>query len=245
MARSSAYPSYTISYCLDFIKKVYQEYGSSSFATRKNLADVLGISEGAIQMRTSSAVQYGLLEMKSGEGYKPSQLFLKIHKPLNEEEKHLANLEALKSPKLYSQLIADLENHLIPSTNALGNILFRKFNIAEKVSQKAAKVFIDNINYLNLKNEDNKLKLDASSDQSTETVEAEDILKNENEVPKQSTYENSNEKSRAGNIQTEYRELELPLTGKKKSKLIIPIDINEKDLDIIKAQIEVIRLSIE
>lgn len=245
MARSSAYPSYTISYCLDFIKKVYLEYGSSSFATRKNLADVLGISEGAIQMRTSSAVQYGLLEKKSGEGYKPSELFLKIHKPLNEVEKYNAQMEVLKKPKLYSQLLDDLENHIIPSTNGLGTILFRKFNIVEKVSEKAAKVFIDNINYLNLKSEDNKLILDSVSNQSLETVEINDTSEIEDETSKQFKYDKSYESTRISNTQTEYRELELPLTGKKKSKLIIPIDINEKDLDIIKAQIEVIRLSIE
>jgi len=252
MARSKTYPSYTISYCVEFAKKIYQQYGNSAFLNRKTLAKIEGVSEPSVQLRASSAVQYGLLEMKSGEGYKPSALFLKIHKPLNDKEKREALIAAFKKPKLYSQLLSEFEGKRLPPLSGLATVLFRKYNIIENASEKSAKVFYENSKFLNLLDTEGILNLEDKS--SDDEIEEEDNVastkKHEEEIIENDsksfvkTNKNLDIESKV-ELNANERKIDILLTGRKKGTLIIPDTINSKDLTLIKKQIEVLELYVD
>ncbi len=155
--RSAAYPSYTILFCVSMTQKIYQSFGSSIFCSREQIAKELDSSVGHIQTQLSSAVQYGLLEMKSKEGYKPTPLFIQIYKPLgNDREAGL--LKCLYNPPLYEKLFNEFQDGFIPPLSGLSTILFRNHSIAEAASESAASIFIQNLIDLEILGEDNHLK---------------------------------------------------------------------------------------
>lgn len=230
--RSSPYPSFTIEYCLDVAQRVYSNY-PNYFATRENIAELFGVSADNMIMKVSSCVQYGLLERKVNEGYKATELFLTIHKALNEKESQDALLDCFRSPKLYQNLMAGFENKAIPSEKALSNILVRFHSISEKASSKAAKVFLENANFIQI--------IDSDGAFTPGLEESEDVIPEVEEKEAQNVEHNVPiivAKSESGEAGTEnvvagdgyFTPFPIPLSIKKKrfAQLIIPNDI-EKD----------------
>jgi hypothetical protein len=155
--RSQAYPTYTITECIEIVKRIYQNFGNSGFYTREQIAKVLKISVGHILTQLSSCTYYGLLTMKSKLGYKPSDLFLKIYKPIDDKEKVEALALSIHTPEIYNHLFEEFKDCPFPSPAALATILFRKYGIAEKVSDAAAGIILDNLNALNFLDEESGL----------------------------------------------------------------------------------------
>jgi hypothetical protein len=153
--RSIAYPSYTIRQSSDLVKRINQEFGNTIYNKREHIAEQLGMSVGNLLMKLSSAVQYGLLEMKSGEGYKPASLFTRIYKPLNEEEKREAEIQCLLNAELHKQLYEQHKGRRLPNIGGLSILLFRNYKVAEDASERAAKIFYENLKDLELIGEEN------------------------------------------------------------------------------------------
>lgn len=236
--RSQSYPAFSIDFCLDLVTKIYNEYGTSSLLKRQEIAAAAGVTEATVQMRVSSAVQYGLLERSHGEGYKPSSLFINVYKPLNEEEKRNALIEALSKPPLYKKLLEEIDGSKVPSAKALSTILFRKHGIAENASEKAAHTFINNLSYVNLIEPDGHIRLLKKG--------IADNAKTKTEENQVDTKESTSPVEKAiANLTVEFREINIPLTEKKKAVLLVPVSLKTKDIEIIKAQIDVVALSIE
>lgn len=157
--RSHAYPSFTIQDSVELVKKIYTQLGVSSYQTRETIAKVLNLSPDTLNKKLSTSVQYNLLDLKAREGYKATPLFIKLYKPLNEEERKEALLQALRSPKLYAALLEEYNNNIVPSVVGVSTNLYRNHNISDSASEKAAQVFIDNLKELNLLDQDNHLVL--------------------------------------------------------------------------------------
>jgi len=155
--RSISYPAFSIEYAFDLTRKIYLQFGSSAHNTRETIAKVLRMSSNYLTIPLSTATQYGLLEMKSKIGYNPTSLFVQYYKPESEEEKRGAQLQCLKNPKLYDALLNAYKGNKLPSAQALATTLFRRYNIAENASLKAAEIFIDNLKTLSLLDEENNL----------------------------------------------------------------------------------------
>lgn len=151
--RSVAYPSNTIEHCVGLTSEIFKIFGNV-FATRDAISKQLDISDSHLQTQLSSCVQYGLLELKSKEGYKQTPLFTKVYKPLLSEKKENAILEAFKNPELYKNIIREHDNQTLTVTG-LAIILFRNHKVSDNASNLAAKVFIDNASALGLINDDN------------------------------------------------------------------------------------------
>ena len=115
----------------------------------------MGVS--TVFMRLSTANQYGLLEMKMGEGYKPTPLFTSLYKPLNENEKKEAQLKCLSNSELHSKLIIHYNGKQLPALGGLGILLYRSYKVSEDASSKAAKIFLDNLSEVGLIGENNNL----------------------------------------------------------------------------------------
>lgn len=158
--RSVAYPSYTISESFELVRKINQQFGNTTFNTREEIAQELDMSVGALMMKLSTAVQYGLLEMRSKEGYKPSPLFTSIYKPLDEVEKINTEIQCLQKPELYIKLIEQFRGKQLPAIGGLAILLYRSHKVSEDASTKAAKVFLENLNDLKLIDTENRLKSD-------------------------------------------------------------------------------------
>jgi len=156
--RSVAYPSNTIEHCVELTSSIFKYFGFV-FASRLALAKTLDVSESHLQTQLSSCVQYGLLELRSKEGYRHTPLFTKIYKPLPTEKKEDALLEAFKSPELYKAIIKE-HNQETLTANGLSIILFRSHRVAEPAAPLASKIFIENAKALGLMNSDNFFSVD-------------------------------------------------------------------------------------
>jgi hypothetical protein len=235
--RSSPYPSYDIEYCLNLVKRIYDNFGSGNYyAKREELAKTLGISEGHLQTQVSSATQYGLLELKSGEGYKPTKLFIAIIKPINESQKNESLIQAFKSPNIYTSIIDKFENEKLPTLMPLSNILLQHFSFSDVASEKAASIFIDNAKYLKLLTEDNVLKLTNDfNDTDKNSTDLIDELRTENtgEIVKVETFEKDDNINSNIKIETEFTPFNILLKGRKRAQLLIPNDIVSSDFDTI------------
>lgn len=159
--RSVAYPSYTIESCVNFTKRVDKEFTTVRYTPKEAIAETLGTSGGAFLMQLSTCVQYGLLDLKQKEGYKPTGLFKKIEKPLEGENPNDFLNECLNRPPLYKKLLTDFKDKQLPSEIGLANMLDRNFGVKGGAATIAARIFLKNVKSLGLITEGNLLKIDS------------------------------------------------------------------------------------
>jgi len=241
--RSSSYPSYSIEYCIGLVAKIYSNFGGGSYyAKREEIAEVLKVSTGHLQTQVSSANQYGLLELKTGQGYKPSKLFLSIHKPVDAYEKSKALIEVFKSPPLYSALVEKFENDILPAELPLSNILLHHHNISEGANEKAASIFIENVKFLGFLNDENVFKIENNSitEKIEETVidEPQGIKNNVSLVRSDDRIKQNDEYSmiddeKGKSIFDKPMPFNIPLKGKRTAQIIVPADVRDTDFDFI------------
>jgi hypothetical protein len=233
--RNSSYPSYTIENCIKFTTRIDSEFSNINYTPAKDISDTIGSSGGAFLQQLSSCVQYGLLELKSGDGYKSTQRFEKIKKPLPSENVNDTLIECFQTPALYKRLINDLREKQVPSEKGLANTLDRTYGVKGNAATVAAKVFLKNVQALGLLSAGNVLKLDNAYIPFEETPEedTEEIPQVFNEQPKllvaPSDQKQQAESKQMHNLNT--REIPVFLQGdKREARLILPIDFTEDDL---------------
>lgn len=180
--RSSSYPAHTLFYSLEFCEKIYKNYGANYRATREELGDALKASPHTLVLKISAAVQYGLLDMKSKEGYKVSDLFVKYFRPIDESQKKEALLTGFKSPTLYESLINTFDGQILPPEKPLANILLQKHNISEVACEKAAQIFLENAKNLGLLNDENMFSVNSKINLEPEIAEVDDFIIEETEI---------------------------------------------------------------
>ena len=242
LKRSNSYPSITLVKSLEIADVVYKNAGNT-FLPVEQIAKLLKKHPGYISQWLGSCVQYGLLELKSKVGYRPAEICKRIFKPFSEDEKKQALIECFKKPKLYQELISKYENSSLPSKNVLPNILDRDHSVYDDAAQKASDIFYENIAELEILNNENELVLSGNN-------------KTQNDNPDNSQVVLLNDKNDNNQI-TElvpiYRKIEsedilkseIPLTDDKKATLFYPKNINNNDIQILKAQVELILLYIK
>lgn len=248
--RSVSYPSSSITESVDFVQKIYAALGNSSFNTRETIARVLNTSPNTIQMALSTAGQYGLLEMKSKVGYRPTQLFLTIYKPKSDKIKEDALIACLKNPKLYQALIQKFENDIVPSKVGLGIQLFHDHSVADNVSEKAASIFIENLQILKLLDGENVFRLNAFQQNESETTEVKETQLATQELPTVEASEESRKPSIIPNIEREINTnidapesvpIVIPFKSGRRAKLVVPENVTNDELDKIIKFIDALR----
>ena len=252
--RSAAYPSYTIDYCLEICTTIYKNYGTGHRASREELADILGISVGNLTQKVSAAVQYSLLDLKSREGYCVDPLFVQWYRPINEEQRKEALIQAFRSPTLYANLIEAFENSIVPPIKPLASILLQRHNISESACEKAADVFLENANNIGVLDKENRLVFGRNMEVEAEEVFEDYIETDENDesgtktnVPqiikpngsnhKHSSSMHDNPGDKNGIV------INVLLNDRRTAQVILPTDVNSKDCDTIKDWIDMIRKS--
>lgn len=252
--RSAAYPSYTIQESLDFAERIYKVYGNSYRATREEIATALNYSVGSLTQKVSAAVQYGLLDLKSKEGYKVTDLFVRWYRPISDNAKKEALQEAFKSPPLYADLINVFEGNILPPLKPLANILLQKHNISEKACDKAAEIFEQNSELVSALTNERLLVFDGRAKEvEVEEFEQEEIDEEQSSVsiipekPKSDTNQshhrdnqNQTPNDRSGTGQKPIPH-NIPLKGKFPAQLLLPSDVSAADFDFIISYIGLIR----
>lgn len=160
--RSVAYPSYTAVNCYDLVNRIDKVFTDVVYTPREDISKQLSLSGGALMMQLSSCVQYDLLDLKSKEGYKPTELYKKIKRPLPDENVNDFYIECLQAPELYKKLILDFKDKQLPQVSGLANILDRRYSVKGNASNIAAKIFLKNLEAHGLIDDDNILRFDAA-----------------------------------------------------------------------------------
>ncbi|MBC7948011.1 MAG: hypothetical protein H7Y42_09050 [Chitinophagaceae bacterium] len=142
--RRISYVSKDLKTMIDFVAKVYNQLGHTTYHSNKAIATAHGLSPDSIKLQLSSGQQYKLLELKHGTGYKVHDHFQKLYLPRNEDEKRSAVIESLKNPETYQQLFKDYEYHVVPQ-EGVKNHFIRSFGLREEIATKAAQIFMDNL----------------------------------------------------------------------------------------------------
>jgi hypothetical protein len=250
--RSAAHPHKTISQSLLFVWDFYKNF-RSNFAKR---GDILAVIENSLDRDLACACYYSFLN-RDKENYQVTDLYKSIANPISEVDRRKNLLIAFESPKLYNELIEKFDGDEVPAN--LSTHLIRFHRITETAAPNAANVFIENAKYVGVLNKDNilhvkqmSLKLD-----DPEFVFAKDIIE-----PNETERNNDIQKPTIANpltipvqpkapqpqlllneINTEEK-LTIKLSEKKLAYLLYPTGLNEKDIKILKMQIEALELTL-
>lgn len=236
--RSASYPSFTIEHSVAFTAKIDKEFSSVRYISKEDLSKTLNLSGGSFLTQLSSCVQYGLLDLKSGDGYRPSELFKKIKRPLEGENVNDFLIECFKNPELYKKIIAEYSDRQLPSQNGLANLLDRSFAIKGQAADAATKIFFKNLSSLGLIGDGNILQIESyipfvEQNNEAPTGEAVTEHKENNALMVQSKpKENAESSNQKSDNQTSQETIEIPVyfKDKRKATLIIPKDFSDEDM---------------
>lgn len=234
--RSVSYPSNSIDHAVALTTNVYKFFGNSVYASREMISSKVGISDSHLQTQLSSCVQYGLLELKNKEGYKPTQLFTRIYKPLQTENVEDLKKEAFKNPELYKKVIQEHDNSVL-TVDGLATILFRNYKVSEQASRFAAKVFLENARALKLINEENFFNTGMVLQSDVIEVEDEDDDSEREETPEYKFLPPPSEKKKEDRdgkgFQKSFNHPPIPifLDGGAVAELYLPNGFNKTDLE--------------
>lgn len=238
--RSVAYPSYGILAAVIFTGKIAKEFTDLVFTPREDISKHLNLSGGALLMQLSSCVQYGLLTMKSKEGYKPTDLYKRISRPLPDENPNDLLKECLQKPELYKKLLVDLKDKQLPTQSGLANILDRKYEVKGNASAVATKIFYRNLEDLHMiSNNQFSFDLEIETAEIFEETEGENgvfenpnLNTNQNQTKEQpplyllnAPKEKPKQEDYSGFI-----EIPIPLKDGKKAKLLMPEGYSDEDI---------------
>lgn len=149
-SRRRSYPVRELKYIIEFVDRIYKELGPNTFHSKDDIARIHNLSSDYIKQPLSTCQQYKLLDLKHGTGYKVSDLFIRISKPLSEEEKINSIIESIRSIEIFNALIPAYEGHPLPLISGITNKIHRDFQLREAIAQKVADIFIKNLTDYNL-----------------------------------------------------------------------------------------------
>jgi len=241
IARSAAYPSITIQEAIDFVAQIKKSFPTSGFR-REDVISVL--KKTAIHRDIAAAVQYGLVE-RNNDNYKLSTRVQSILTFVTEDEKRGAIIDCLKSPKLYIELIEKFKGHAIPPDQQLRAILTRFHNITEAAAPQAAEIFIENALFAGVLDEHRILLGETITLNNAEPIASKNSDTNSSQINSIDARIPSNPKPPLlleeinGSV-----DLKIHLTEKKVAHLIYPDNVNERDIQILKLQLEALALTL-
>jgi len=164
--RSTAYPAIDLSTAVDLIKTLTKNAGFMGSFDRELIAKAMGYSgiTGTSASRLAALAHYGLIS-RDGANYSISNLAKTILRPVSDRDQVNAVEQALRNPKLFESLLQEFK---LDPPKMLGNILFNKYGISGKYSNKVTKIFLESLAYakskncefLDLKKEEDVTKID-------------------------------------------------------------------------------------
>lgn len=244
--RSASYPGISLQNAILFSTDISRSFPSSQVVTREDIAATLNKSVSSIFREVAACVQFDLFK-KDKEGYKISPLLKTIQNYLSEDEKTKNLIHAFSSPKLYAELIEKFNGHVIPKE--LKTHLIRFHKIAEKVAQSAADTFLESGIFVGVINPENSIlnlngiiinKEKEPVHKEAETIVQNTVLPIDEGIGKEIIV-NKKEQILIPEILNEEK-AKIRLTENKFCYLIYPNNLNQKDVMIIRKQVEMLEI---
>ncbi len=224
--RSRAYPALSLEESRLAMAAILSRLGIGSFS-REVLAEALGYSNaygGPGARKIAALAQYGLLTRRGGL-YSPTPLARRVVEPGDDVERLRALRLALRQPPLFRAL---LERYApqgrIP--RQLDGVLWRDHGITRKASRAAAETFRSSARYAGL-------------------LEGDGTLLPHPEAAAPGREATGASPAVAGSDPGREQRFELALTGGKIAKLVLPMRLSARDLDIVKRQIELLEYQVQ
>lgn len=254
--KSRSYPFYSLEDALKLSKIIYQVGGNSIAPIESILSqmDLKSPQNKRYGYTTSSAKQFGLIESKEG-GFIITELALSILYPTDENYIHVLNSKkrAAVKPELYKKVLTQFNGSILPKDEFLINI-FIKHGILSSVADKAVQAFLNTMKFAALINEEGRVQINGEylnpkfDQKKSDTVNKVQAKKKSRTISK-IIYDLPND----GNINIEEKDnkefnevdnvynLEIPLNSGKKAFIIIPNDVSQDDIELIKNFIDAIK----
>lgn len=147
--RSAAYPAADLEEALGLLKDVHDKFGVGPYG-REDAAKAMGYGgvNGRSAGKIAGLVHYNMLERVPGGGYKETPFGTELLNPIDEREFRTGLVKAFLSPSLFSRLMTDLGNRVLPQK--LDVILMRNYRITEAASKEVAETFRKSAEYCGL-----------------------------------------------------------------------------------------------
>ncbi len=228
--RSRAYPVLSLEESRRVIGEILAGLGEGSFS-REVLGEVLGYSNargGPGARKIAALAQFGFLRRRAGL-YSPTTLARRAVGPGSEAARRGALHRALHQPPLFAALLDRyLPQGRVPSQ--LAGVLWREYGITRKASRVAAENFYKSARYAGVLDRDGTFLPDAGRRTGRTTsltaLTADAGPASEGGITRD-----------AGSSATEQR-FEFALTSGRVARLILPLDLCRRDLEIIHRQID-------
>jgi hypothetical protein len=214
---------------------------------------------GSFKATVGAAAKFGLLVSAGGNvSVTPLQKSIKL--AYNEEEKTQILRGAFLTPAVFRELVERFDGEALP-TEMLGKLLAREFGVEAATATTVANYFIDGAKMVGVLDGAGIVRQSPSESTSADN-EDEEVIHTREVVPIEvlpATESHKNEPSRRRDdneeehthftsvevTNNERRKIQIPLPQKRMAELIVPDEMSLKDLEVIKMQLEVLRVFIE
>lgn len=235
--KSPLYPSVTIEECIEFIRLVDSLGGK--VVSYDSVLDAMGLksrSTKSFLFRVSTSKQYGFIETSRGSTIQLTDLARHILYPVEEESAELLIRQSFKTPPMYSRLVERFEGKSVPQKVQLGNILMNEYRVVKSVKDNAAQCFIESAQYLGIIKNGVLCYEETLIDEPVTSANSEpEQHQSPSTISAGATQQAPNESSE---LSTGDYSFEIPTLNGRSVKIIIPGNINAKDVDFINLYVE-------
>ncbi len=245
--RSRAYPVLCLEDGRRVIGEILARLGDGSFS-REVLGEIIGYSNahgGPGARKIAALAQYGFLRRRAGL-YSPTSLAREVVEPRSEAARSSALCRALHQPPLFASLL----DRYVPQGRApsqLASVLWRDFGITRKASRMVADTFCKSARYAGVLDRDGKFLPGSEAPHQTlphQTLPHQTLP--HQTLPHQTLVDVRPGADHAGDAgsgdhdftsEPEQR-FELILTGGRVARLFLPRELQRRDLEIVRGQID-------
>jgi hypothetical protein len=214
---------------------------------------------GGFQAIAGSAGKFGLITAAKGSLI-TTPLFKEIQLAYTEEESKALKLGAFLLPPVFKGLAEKFDGMPLPLA-VLDKMLIKEFEVDDSIASTVAKYFSDGGKALGLIDAEGKVRLPTSQAVNTSQEDDADVIHTREVAPLEvlppedrSMY--NRRQNDLDNHPTAYtphvevpsddrRKIQIPLPQKRMAELIVPDEMTIKDLEVIRMQLEVLRVFIE
>ena len=146
MSKANSSPTFSLGKAISYADKAYEAVGKGSVSA-DTFYNAMGYSgkSGASMKAIAALRHYGLLDGRA-EDVQLSELYMRIVRPLDPNEKYLALREASMMPTVFSELTSEFEK--LPPPEILKSIAIRRYGFTESGAEKLTKVLNSTLEYV-------------------------------------------------------------------------------------------------
>lgn len=242
--RSKAYPGANLETCAGYVAAIKKSLGKGVH-DRDSLAKAMGFDKatGAVNPKIAALVHFGWLDRAEG-GYQLSVNAQKITDFINEAEKKQELRLAFCRPTLYQEILAKFESEKQIPTQ-LATHLHRFHGITDSASSSAAEIFVESGRFAGWLDAENKiLSEDGSSNPPPATQEevADDKISSGAAVQAKQQPDKAAAPLATLPHNASSQRFEFSISGGRTAVILVPAELNSKDIKIIRKQIELLEL---